>query len=294
LHPEGVIIRGYSGFYYVWDGSALWECKLRGKYRIRSQTFLPGDKVRISLLDEQKRQAVIEEVLPRKNELIRPNISNMDQAVVVLACKDPEPDWRLVDRLLVMIRANLAEPLICFNKADLVSTDEIAQMTKQYDKAGFPLLTVSTKKNWGLEALKKALAGKVSVFAGPSGVGKSSIMNMLEPGLRRKTGEISEKSARGRHTTRHVELLPLPYGAVVADTPGFSQVMLPQMKKEELAGYYREFDDYRSSCRFSSCLHRDEPQCAVKEAVEQGLINAGRYERYLVLLEEVKANERRY
>lgn len=294
MHPEGMIIRGYSGFYYVWDGSGIWECKLRGKYRIKQQTFLPGDKVTMTIIGEKDRQAVIEQVLPRKNELVRPSVSNVDQAVVVASCTDPEPDLWLLDRLLIITRANRVEPLICFNKADLVSPEETSQLTQQYSKAGFPILVVSTKKIWGLQELKDALAGKVSVFAGPSGVGKSSIMNMLEPGLRRKTGEISEKSARGRHTTRHVELVPLPDGAIVADTPGFSQINLPQMKREDLADYYRDFDDYRYECRFSSCLHRDEPQCAVKEAVEKGLIDKGRYERYLSLLEEVIANERRY
>jgi len=294
LGLEGIIIRGYSGFYYVWDGSQMWECKLRGKYRIKAQTFLPGDKVIITVTDKQKNKAVIEKVQPRKNELTRPTVSNVDQAIIVIALKDPDPDLWLLDRLLIVTQTQQVSPIICFNKADLVPDAYSLDMKKRYQSIGIPTLLVSTKKDLGIEELRSYLIGKISVFAGPSGVGKSSIMNMLEPESNRKTGEISVKLARGKHTTRHVELIPLATGGFIADTPGFSQISLPEMKREELADYYQEFGQHRFNCKFNSCLHRDEPQCGVKAAVAAGLINAERYERYIIFLEDVIANERRY
>lgn len=294
LGQEGTIIKGYSGFYYVWDGNRTWECKLRGKYRIKDQSFLPGDKVYIKVIDEGESRAVIESVKPRRNELIRPPISNVDQAIIIMALKDPEPDLWLLDRLLIITQAKLVEPIICFNKADLITEKDRVNIVTKYNKIGFPVLLISTKKELGIEELRKVLAGKISVFAGPSGVGKSSIMNMLEPDLNRKTGVISLKSARGKHTTRHTELLPLSEGAIVADTPGFSQVFLPEMKREELSDYYQDFFPYRPECKFNSCLHHHEPKCGVKEAVKTGLIDLERYERYIILLGEVIAKERRY
>lgn len=291
---EGILIRGYSGFYYVWDGSKMWECKLRGKYRIKGQTFLPGDRVTASVTDMSKNKAVIEKVMPRKNELVRPTVSNVDQAVIVMALKDPDPDLWLLDRLLIATQSNNVRPIICFNKVDLVSEEEARAILKKYQSIGIPTLLVSTKKTLGIEELRDHLKGKISVFAGPSGVGKSSIMNMLLPGLHRKTGEISEKLARGKHTTRHVELIPLSDGGFVADTPGFSQISLPELKREELADYYQDFMPHRLKCKFNSCLHREEPLCGVKEAVSLGLIDTERYERYIILLEDVIARERRY
>lgn len=291
---EGIIIRGYSGFYYVWDGSQMWECKLRGKYRIKAQTFLPGDKVIISVTDQQKNKAVIENVLSRKNELVRPTVSNVDQAIIVMALKDPDPDLWLLDRLLIVTKAKQVNPIICFNKADLVSKEYSFDTIKKYQSIGIPTLLVSTKNYLGIEELRSFLTRKISVFAGPSGVGKSSIMNMLEPGSNRKTGEISEKLARGKHTTRHVELIPLAAGGFIADTSGFSQISLPEMRREQLVDYYQDFVQHSHNCKFNSCLHRDEPQCGVKAAVDAGLINAERYERYIILLDDVIANERRY
>jgi ribosome biogenesis GTPase len=294
LGEEGTIIRGYSGFYYVFDGSRTWECKLRGKYRIKNQTFLPGDKVSIKVIDEEKNTAVIENVKTRRNELIRPPVSNVDQAIIIMALKDPEPDLWLLDRLLIITQAKLVDPIICFNKADLITENDSANIVAKYNNIGVPVLLISTTKELGLEKLRKVLAGKISVFAGPSGVGKSSIMNMLAPDLKRKTGLISEKSARGKHTTRHTELLPIGEGAIVADTPGFSQVFLPEMRREELTDYYQDFLPYRTECKFKSCLHHHEPKCGVKDAVKLGLIDLERYERYIILLEEVITKERRY
>ncbi len=291
---EGTIIRGYSGFYYVWDGATLWECKLRGRYKISENTFLPGDKVRFKILDAPSAKAVIEFAYPRKNELIRPSICNVDQALIVMAIKDPEADLWLVDRLLINLLFNNIEPIICFSKADLVSLDSSREIYNEYRDSGFPRYIISIVDHRGVDQLRQLLKGKISVLSGPSGVGKSSIINIIEPALQRKTGEISLRSSRGKHTTRSVELLPLSTGGYVADTPGFSQMHLPDIKKERLAGYYKEFDSYAPFCKFSSCLHRDEPQCAVRDAVDSGMISSKRYRNYLLLLKEIIEKKRRY
>jgi ribosome biogenesis GTPase len=292
---EGIITKGYSGFYYVWDGNSLWECSLRGKFRVKKQTFLPGDRVIMTILDEDRKKAVIEQVLPRKTELVRPTVANVDQAVIVTALANPEPDFWLLDRLLVMVQYNLVVPILCFNKCDMVSPDEAQRVKEVYEKAGFPSILASAKKGWGLDQLKEVLQDKISVFAGPSGVGKSSLLNALEAGLSLKTGAISEKMRRGKHTTRHVELIHLSSGGFIADTPGFSSIYLPkELKREELIKYYPDFFEYQQLCRFTTCLHRDEPQCAVKEAVALGNLDKMRYERYIGILEEVIEQERRY
>ncbi len=292
---EGIITKGYSGFYYVWDGNSLWECSLRGKFRVKKQNFLPGDCVIITILDEKRKKAVIEQVLPRKTQLVRPPIANVDQAVIVTALAKPEPDFWLLDRLLVMVQFSLVIPVLCFNKCDMVSSEEAQKVKEVYERAGFHSILASAKEGWGLDQLKEALKDKISVFAGPSGVGKSSLLNALESGLSLKTGEISEKMGRGKHTTRHVELIRLSWGGFIADTPGFSSIYLPKgLKREELIKYYPDFLEYQHLCRFTTCLHRDEPQCAVKEAVSLGNLDKMRYERYLGILEEVIEQERRY
>jgi len=288
----GVIIKRYSGFYYVWDGQAEWECALRGKFRLTRQTFLPGDKVSLTILDQQKRKAVIEGVEQRKNELVRPTVANVEQVIIVLAVANPEPDFWLLDRLLVMAQYNKVNPVICFNKTDLKS-GQIDEIIGDYQGV-FPLLTTSTKTGEGLTELKEVLAGKISVLAGPSGVGKSSLINEIE-GLSLKTGDVSEKMDRGKHTTRHVELLRLSGGGLLADTPGFSQIYLPQdLKREDLVRYYPDFLEYHAHCRFNTCLHREEPDCAVRAAVNEKKLPEKRYQRYLTLLEEVINEERRY
>lgn len=292
---EGIILKGYSGFYYVWDGTHLWECSLRGKFRLKKQTFLPGDRVEISVICQETKKAVIEKVKPRQTELIRPAIANVELAVIVMSFKSPEPDFWLLDRLLIMVQASLIQPVICFNKVDLVPESQNREIKEIYEKTGFPVLITSSKEKWGLDGIKEVLAGKVAVLAGPSGVGKSSILNALEPGVSLKTGEVSERLDRGKHTTRHVELVRLSSGGLLADTPGFSQVYLPkELKREFLVWYYPDFMKYRKQCRFNTCLHRDEPQCAVREAAQSGSIDFERYQRYLVILEEVIAEERRY
>jgi ribosome biogenesis GTPase len=292
---DGIIIKGYSGFYYVWDGAELWECSLRGKFRLQKQRFLPGDRVALTILDQDGKKAVIEMVKERQNELLRPPVANVEQVIIVLALKDPQPDFRLLDRLLVIIQHKGIQPIICFNKTDLLAEEDCRDLADPYSKMPLKTIFTSSKTGRGIEELKLLMSGKISVFAGPSGVGKSSLLNSMEKGLALKTGVISEKTARGKHTTRHVELIRLKSGGLLADTPGFSQIYLPRdISREELSKYYPDYLRFKKECRFHSCLHREEPQCAVREAVEEGILHRSRYERYLEILKEIISEERRF
>lgn len=292
--PEGIIIKGYSGFYYVQTEERLWECSLRGKFRQKhlAQSFLPGDRVRITPLKGDK--GVIEEVLPRQTELVRPPIANVEQGILVFACKDPDPDLNLLDRLLILTSLAGLEAVICFNKADRLTEEERHALAAPYRQAGYSVVEASAKTGLGVEEIRAILKDRVSVFAGPSGVGKSTMLNALEPNLALKTGAVSEKLGRGRHTTRHVELLALRDGGWVADTPGFSSLYLPPMERDQLASCFPEFLPYLGECRFNSCIHKTEPDCSLRAAVEEGKIDKDRYQQYLNFLDEVIANERRY
>lgn len=290
---EGIIIRGYSGFYYVAAEDAIFECSLRGRYKIKKQDFLPGDRVKISTV-AGKEKGVIEEVLPRRSELVRPPIANVTQAVIVMAMSSPPPDLVLLDRLLVLVEVAGIRPIIVFNKVDLAKEEHSENLSDVYAGLGYQVFRTSAKLGTGIAELKVQLQDQISVVAGPSGAGKSSLLNALQPGLQLKTGEVGSKSQRGKHTTRHVSLLPLEAGGLVADTPGFSRLTLPSMKREDLSGFFPEFEPYRSMCKFNSCLHYKEPHCAVKEALEKGLIDYGRYKNYVQFLEEVINTERSY
>lgn len=287
---QGVLTKGYSGFYYVKSGERVWECKLRGRFRLKHQSFLPGDLVKFTPTGEST--GVIEEVLPRHSELVRPPVANVDQAVIVMAMTSPEPDLFLLDRFLILVEASCLQSLICFNKADLASPERRQELIGLYAQY-YRVIATSAVTGEGVDLLKEELKGKISVFAGPSGVGKSSLLNAVNPGLGLKTGTVSDKIKRGRHTTRHVELLELPFGGFVADTPGFSVLDLPEMKREELPLYYPEMGNL-PPCRFTTCLHNQEPGCSVKEAVAVGEIDRRRYEHYLAFLAEVIEKERRY
>lgn len=291
---SGILLKGYSGFYYVFADGQIWECSLRGRFRLSKQEFLPGDQVKI--LPGVGNKGTIEEVEPRRNSLIRPTIANVDQAFLVFACKSPVPDLNLLDRLLVQVTAAKIKPIIVLNKIDLGTHGDSDSFAADgldfYQEIGYDLLKVSSKTGQGIAQLQEHIKGKISVLAGPSGVGKSSLVNALSPGLELKTGEVSKKLKRGRHTTRHVELLVCGDG-LLADTPGFSSLFLPPMKREELSAYFPEFQEV-GDCRFADCLHQKEPDCAVKAALEAGQIKPSRYEHYCKFLEEVIAAERRY
>ncbi|MGI6449894.1 MAG: ribosome small subunit-dependent GTPase A [Desulfitobacteriia bacterium] len=287
---QGTLIKGYAGFYYVYTTDRVWECSLRGRFRIQKQDFLPGD--RVIILPGAGNKATIEKVLERRNYLPRPSIANVDQAILVFARQTPDPDYNLLDRLLVQIARAGIDLLLVFTKIDLIK-DLNDKNIEYYRQIGYRVVNVSNKTGEGLKELPDYLTGKISVLAGPSGVGKSSLLNSLEPGRKLKTGLVSDKIGRGKHTTRHVELLPVA-GGLVADTPGFSSLYLPEMKREELQNYFPEFDQYKGDCKFKSCLHDKEPACAVKEALEDSKILPTRYEHYLQFLQEVIAKERRF
>lgn len=285
---EGFVVRAYGGYYYVSDGRDEWECRLRGRFRYDKQRVLVGDRVK--LRPGYGRTGMIEEALPRSSVLTRPPVANVDQAVIVFAVREPDPNPGLLQRFLIMVMINHIEPLICFNKVDLNEGSQVGIVSRY--RENYRVVVTSAKTGEGLDRLKAMLCGRTSVFAGPSGVGKSTILNALLPGLKLKTGELSAKLKGGRHTTRHVELIPLPEGGLIADTPGFSSLDVPDLNPEELAGCFPEMHSYHGKCRFAGCLHHKEPGCAVKEAVEAGMINEARYRQYYELLEELIGRKR--
>ncbi|MDD6448322.1 MAG: ribosome small subunit-dependent GTPase A [Lachnospiraceae bacterium] len=296
---KGRIIKGIAGFYYVYiPGRGLYECKAKGIFRKRGQKPLVGDVVEMSVINEEKKIGNVDRILTRQNELIRPAVANVDQALVVFASKSPTPDRNLLDRFLVMMEYQDLPSIIVFNKIDLADPEKLSDLVKTYEKAGYPVLTASVKEKRGLSEIRKVLEGKTTTVAGPSGVGKSSLINSLQSGIQMETGEISKKIARGKNTTRHAQIIPLHTSeeeeeTYIVDTPGFSSVLIPEMKKESLDDCFPEFHDYIPNCRFKECAHIHEPDCAVKEAVSTGAIAKSRYDNYLLLYEEIK-NRRNY
>ncbi len=286
---EGLVVRAYGGYYYVSAGRDEWECRLRGRLRYTKQQVLVGDRVK--LRPGHGHTGIIEKVLPRRSLLVRPPVANVDQAVIVFAVKEPDPNPGLLQRFLILVMINHIEPLICFNKVDLSEGAQV-DIVSRY-RENYRVVITSAKTGKGLDQLREMLRGRTSVFAGPSGVGKSTILNALLPGLKLKTGELSAKLKGGRDTTRHVELISLPEGGLIADTPGFSSLDVPDLNPEELAGCFPEMHSYHGKCRFAGCLHYKEPGCAVKEAVEAGTIDEACYRQYYELLEEL-ISRRRY
>lgn len=288
----GRVIRSVGDYHTVKVESGEVLCRARGKLK-QQGAIVTGDLVEISM--SSKDQGVIERVAPRKTFLVRPAVANVDTAVVVMALALPEPSFELADRILALSRREGLEGIIVFTKADLVSPEQAEKAKAPYEAAGFPVFVTSVKTGQGIEALKERLASRVSILAGPSGVGKSSLLNAMIPGASLRTGEVSEKVGRGRHTTRHVSLLPLGERGWIADSPGFSTLSFGVMDPRALPGLYPDFARLAPECRFSGCLHHSEPGCAVKRAVEEGRIDGGRYRRYLKILQEVtEAFERRY
>lgn len=289
----GKIIKGIAGFYYVYVvESGIYECKAVGIFRKEKVKPLVGDMVRIEILDEEKKEGSLVEILPRKNELIRPAVANVDQAMIVFAADFPKPNFSLLNRFLIMMERRQVPVVICFNKMDLLSEDDVRRLHEIYEPAGYRVLTISVKNGQGIDEVKALLNHKVTVVAGPSGVGKSSLTNSLQDGVQMETGEISKKLNRGKHTTRHSQLIDLGDDSWFVDTPGFSSLYLEDMEKEELRLYFPEFDPYEGQCRYQGCTHTHEPGCAVKEALAQGQIEPLRYEGYLELYEELKDKKR--
>lgn len=286
---QGKIVKGISGFYYVHVvESGIYECKAKGIFRQQKMKPLVGDDVEIDIISEEKKTGNVAAILPRKNALIRPAVANVDQALLIFAAASPNPNFNLLDRFLVMMGRQDVPVILCFNKCDLITEEQKQEVAAIYEVSGCKILFVSAKKELGLKGLQEILEGKTTTVAGPSGVGKSSLINLLAPEACMETGEISKKIERGRHTTRHAELIQLKGDGYIMDTPGFSSLYLPEMEKEELQDCYPEFAAFEPYCRFQGCSHISEPDCGVKEALSEGKIHPVRYENYCQLYGELK------
>lgn len=291
---QGKIIKGIAGFYYIYaEDDNIYECKAKGIFRKDNLKPLVGDNVEITVLDEEAKKGSVITVLPRRNSLIRPAVANVDQAFVIFAMENPKPNFLLLDRFLIMMEQQGIPAVICFNKKDIGEEKELERLYKTYTGCGYQVILSSTFSGEGMEEIKKVLQGRTTVVAGPSGVGKSSITNCMQGEVQMETGEISKKLKRGKHTTRHSQVIPVEKDTFLVDTPGFSSLYLTDMEEDELRDYFPEFVKYEPNCRFQGCRHIHEPNCAVKEALDRKEISELRYEDYLTLYEELK-EKRRY
>lgn len=291
---RGKIVKGISGFYYVHVAeTGIYECKAKGIFRNQKIKPLVGDDVEIVVLDEEKKIGNVEKILPRTRELIRPAVANIDMALVIFAAAKPDPNFNLLDRFLCMMEYQKVPVTICFNKCDLVTEEQREVLRKIYELAGYELLFTSAKTQENVEKLKSVLQGKMTAVAGPSGVGKSSLINDLQDAVQMQTGGISDKIERGKHTTRHSQIIPIAENTYIMDTPGFSSMDLPGFSKEDLWTCYPEFVRFEPECRFIGCSHIGEPDCGVKTALAEGKISQVRYDNYVQLYQEMK-NMRKY
>jgi len=291
---QGKIIKGIAGFYYIHvPEHGIYECKAKGGFRNQKIKPLVGDMVEFDVIDEAEKKGNIVSILPRLNALIRPSVANVAQAMIIFAIQEPEPNLGLLDRFLITMQQQDLKTIICFNKCDLTSEARKQELTEIYQGCGYEVLFISVEKQQGIDAVREKLKGMTTVLAGPSGVGKSSLMNQLNPQLEVQTGAVSEKIKRGRHTTRHSEIFYLGEDTYLMDTPGFTSLYVKDVEADELKYYYSEFEPYEGKCRFNGCAHVHEPDCAVKTAVGEGIIHKLRYDSYINLYEELKS-QRRY
>ena len=305
---QGKIVKGIAGFYYVYvGGSGLYECKAKGLFRKQKLKPLVGDDVAIDVISREEKTGNVVDIFPRKNALIRPAVANVDQALVIFAAASPEPNLNLLDRFLVMIEQQQVPAVICFNKVDLVSGEKVRELERAYEASGYPMIFFSAGQQTGIDRIRRQVSGRTSTVAGPSGVGKSTLINLLVPEAGMETGAVSEKLQRGRHTTRHSELLMMGPESFIFDTPGFSSLSVdyynPGMK--EIAGadivsveertlgqFFPEMAKLEGDCRFTGCSHIHEPGCAVKTAVAEGRISQSRYDSYVQIYEELKSRKK--
>lgn len=284
----GKIVKGIAGFYYVHvEGKGVYECHAKGIFRNEKIKPLVGDDVELEVLDEKDKEGSILKILPRKSMLIRPAVANVDQAMIIFAIVKPDPNFNLLDRFLIRMEQQGLPTIICFNKQDIASKQEKEMLRRSYETCGYRVLFISALENEGVDQVRELLNGKTTTVAGPSGVGKSSLINCLAPAANMETGAISAKIERGRHTTRHSEIIALGERSYIVDTPGFTSLDISGIPKEQLGRFYPEFTVYEPYCRFSGCAHINEPACGVKDAVAEGRISKVRYENYKTLYEEL-------
>ena len=286
----GVIVKGIGGFYYVDTGEEIYECRARGKFRLQNITPLIGDHVEIDG-DSRSLQGYIINILERKNQLIRPTVANLDQVIIVFAARKPDINMLLMQKFLVYAEYKKLEVVVCINKVDLDEEQEYLKVVDMLRSIPYKVILTSVKADLGIEELGAVLKNKTSVFAGPSGAGKSSLLNRVQPGLELKTGDLSKKIDRGTHTTRHAELIKLQGGGMVTDTPGFTSLDISELELEKLESCFPEFERFKN-CHFPNCIHGREPDCGIKEAVEEGRISRIRYDFYINLLNELKESRR--
>lgn len=287
---DGLIIKGIGGFYYVKTSEGVFQAKGRGVFKKEGIVLAVGDEVSIDVLPDG--DAVISSVKERKNHFVRPPIANVDSIVVVLAAAKPKPNFTLIDKFLIMAEKHGIEPVICINKCDLIPQEEVDSMAEIYSNA-YSVVKTSSVTGQGIDELVSLISGKKVAFAGPSGVGKSSITNKIIPEANMETGGISQKTKRGKHTTRHVEIFETLQGGLLFDTPGFTSFEILDAEEDELKELYPEIARYTGMCRFDNCRHLKEPGCAVRDAVEKGEINSKRYDSYLFHMDEIK-NRKKY
>ena len=279
---QGIIVKGIGGLYYVDVEEKLYECKARGKFRHKGLKPMIGDEV---IIEKDGLEGVIVDILPRKNELLRPAVSNVTQAFVVITSKNPDLNLELLYKFLLLCEYNRVNPIICFNKMDLDEENSYA-MGKVLERVGYEVLYLKAKVGIGIEALKEKIKDNISVFCGPSGVGKSTLLNQVLGREAMKTGDISDKLKRGKHTTRHSELVRVEHGFLV-DTPGFSSLEIDFIPKDELKYLFPEFEPYEHDCKFNNCMHNKEPGCLVKAALQEGKIVEDRYNFYIKTLNDL-------
>ncbi|MFY0544480.1 ribosome small subunit-dependent GTPase A [Brevibacillus sp. H7] len=291
--PEGRIVKAVSGFYYVADGDRIYQCRARGLFKKKDAKVNPlvGDWVVYDAISDS--EGYVMEVGERTSELLRPPIANVDQAILVFSLVEPSFSSLLLDKFLVHTEKAGIDSIIVLSKADMARMEEVDAIVRKYEGIGYRVIPTSTRDQRGVDDVRAELRDRISVFAGQSGVGKSSLINALFPGISLQTGDVSQKLGRGRHTTRHVELIPLAGGGYVADTPGFSSLEFIGISELDLAESFRDFAAISDQCKFRGCLHLSEPACAVREALEEGEVDRERYEHYRQFMEELREYQRR-
>ena len=282
---QGRVLKNYNGYYYVSVEDKIYTCKVKGKMKQNRFSLATGDMVSFQM--GEKDEGMIKKVLPRKNFLLRPTIANLDLLVVTFACASPDFSYLLADKLFALAELAKIPAILVLNKKDLAPDGLIDEVKATYEKIGYEVFSISADNNEGIEPLREKLRGKICAFGGPSGVGKSSTINAIDNTVDLRTGEVSEKIGRGKHTTRYAQLLPFDEG-YIADTPGFGNLLFEDFDEKNLVDCFKEFAEFEDGCKFCPCNHTHEPVCGVKEAVASGEVAQSRYQSYLDILQEIK------